>query len=249
MKKLCHDCKTVSAAPGTHGLCRKCWDARYRYEKGKTCPLCGKPILNTAKYCHRCNLTQRCTDHTKTCEWCGKEFDHKGHPHVKFCSIHCANSNRYSHVDTVGLFWAKVDKRSDQECWNWTGSKDSLGYGNFRFRGKTVHAHRVAWILAHGEIPEGKLVCHTCDRPSCTNPSHLFVGTDADNNQDMMLKGRNNPPRGERNWNAKLTDLDVLEIRRLVYSGKMQKDVAEQYGLSRMTVMNIVNRKSWKHLS
>lgn len=85
-------------------------------------------------------------------------------------------------------FWNKVEKTDG--CWLWTASKNRQGYGYFRFDGKMMKAHRMAWLLVHGEIPEGMLVCHTCDNPSCVNPEHLWLGTNQDNQNDMNAKGR-----------------------------------------------------------
>ena len=85
-------------------------------------------------------------------------------------------------------FWDKVEKTDG--CWVWTASKNRQGYGYFRFDGKMRKAHRMAWLFAIGEIPEGMMVCHSCDNPSCVNPEHLWLGTGQDNMDDMNTKGR-----------------------------------------------------------
>jgi hypothetical protein len=94
------------------------------------------------------------------------------------------------------LFWARVAPVSDDPdaCWEWTGARDAVnGYGKWRplyVRGAQVYAHRVAYFLAYGEYRIGLKVCHRCDNPPCCRPDHLFVGTQKENLQDMLAKGR-----------------------------------------------------------
>lgn len=92
---------------------------------------------------------------------------------------------------TIGLFWAKTDIRTDNECWNWQASTLRKGYGRFSVRKVLVQAHRFSWMLANGRgIPAGLQVLHSCDNPRCVNPNHLSIGTNGDNVRDCVAKGR-----------------------------------------------------------
>jgi hypothetical protein len=93
-----------------------------------------------------------------------------------------------SYPTTEEAFWARVVKTGDG-CWQWTGVTNEWGYGRL-VPPHNVLAHRFSWTLHFGAIPEGMLVCHTCDNPSCARPGHLFLGTVADNNRDRDAKGR-----------------------------------------------------------
>ena len=91
-------------------------------------------------------------------------------------------------------FWKRVKKTKD--CWEWQGmkKKDGLPYGLVKIFFRRFYAHRVAWELTNGPIPKGLNVLHRCDNPVCVRPSHLFLGTQADNIADMVSKGRNRSP-------------------------------------------------------
>jgi HNH endonuclease len=96
-------------------------------------------------------------------------------------------------------FWSYVQKASDAECWEWRGSVNNKGYGRLPERRgpgvrKAVIAHRLAYQFGVGPIPEGQCVLHRCDNRKCCNPQHLFIGTIADNNRDMWIKGRGKAP-------------------------------------------------------
>ena len=81
-------------------------------------------------------------------------------------------------------FWSKVERAGPEDCWNFLGCKNKLGYGKFRVRGKTIEAYRIAWTIVNGNIPKGKFILHYCDNSSCVNPNHLYCGTHADNMRD-----------------------------------------------------------------
>jgi hypothetical protein len=92
----------------------------------------------------------------------------------------------------INKFWSKIDIKGNNDCWDFKYGKTQAGYGHINDRGKNIYAHRFAWELTNGVIPDGLLVCHHCDNPGCCNPSHLFLGTTADNMHDRDAKGRNN---------------------------------------------------------
>ncbi len=171
----------------------------------------------------------------------------------------------------LARFWAKVDKSDG--CWLWTARRDRYGYGKFRPNGahsSEVGAHRVSWVIEHGSIPTDKILCHTCDVRHCVNPSHMWLGTPAENSADMARKGRAVPgntsataARGERNAMhngtarrhvgeanraARLTVEQVLAIRDAVAAGESQCSVARRTGVPQPHISRIVLRKIWAHV-
>lgn len=148
-------------------------------------------------------------------------------------------------------FWNKVDKKSKDECWEWTGSKYYNGYGQFFENPNKICAHRFSYEMYYGTIFGNLLVCHKCDNRGCVNPHHLFLGTHKDNLADMYKKGRQNckGAPGEKNCKAKLTEQQVLEIRYLHDSGKMKnKQLAEKFKTPVSTIESVVGRHTWKHI-
>lgn len=128
------------------------------------------------------------------------------------------------------LFWDRTAKTADEACWHWTGMTNDKGYGRLRFLGVEYLAHRVAFALGKNTaLPGVVMVCHRCDNPICVNPEHLFLGTAADNNRDMMQKGRVARVTGFRNGRGKLTAEDIQAIRE---STERQVDLCVRYGVS-----------------
>ena len=172
--------------------------------------------------------------------------------------------------DFAAYFWKKVGPPDRNGCRNYTGCLGSKNYGHIGRNGRIEKAHRIAWELANGRSPVDFLVCHSCDNPTCCNPDHLFLGTDADNMRDMARKGRDGFSKhphvyghlfhnrfrrghsvsiGERHSQAKLTNEQVLAIRRRYAGGDCsQTDLAREYGLTQSHVGDIVRGELWTHL-
>ena len=158
-------------------------------------------------------------------------------------------------VTDAERFWSKVDKRSEDECWNWLAARAgrNKNYGSFSSGALTNHksgpAHRFSYWLNIGEIPDGLEVMHKCDNGLCVNPKHLEVGSRKQNMEDAKARGRLNPydRRGEKNSNAKLTEGDVARIRDLLEQGYTQQSIADLYGVHQAHVSHIKLRKGWKN--
>jgi hypothetical protein len=129
-------------------------------------------------------------------------------------------------------FLLKVDVRGDDECWLWTGTLNADGY-------PSGAGHRRAWIHANGPIPKGMCVCHRCDVRHCCNPSHLFLGTNADNMRDKQRKLR---------MPHTLKPKDVRLIRGLVKAGHRGTEIAKRFGVTQPTISGIVTGKTWRHV-
>lgn len=146
----------------------------------------------------------------------------------------------------IRVFNSKVQRALDsQECWIWTGSKDTHGYGTFGYDGKAWCAHRFAWFAKFGEIPGGMFVCHHCDNPICVNLSHLFLGTCADNNHDMMSKGRFRTPRGELRPNSKLSFPIAVSVRELFIHGTTIDALSKKFSVHPSTIKSVIYGRTW----
>ena len=153
---------------------------------------------------------------------------------------------------TEQRFWTRVDRSGGGDsCWPWTGAC-RVGYGAVAWCGRVEGTHRVAWTLSHGPIPDGMHVLHRCDVRPCCNPSHLFLGTNADNISDRMAKGRRGGggPPGERSGMARLTADRVREIRRRYAAGGIsQRALAAEFGVSKGAVKHVLSGRTWRHVS
>ena len=146
---------------------------------------------------------------------------------------------------TRELFEKKFKKKSAEECWEWEASMYPQGYGRFFCGGKTYRAHRFSYQLYSGNIPQGLCVCHKCDNRKCVNPSHLFLGTYYDNQQDCASKGRHVILYGEECGASKLTQEQVYKIRALYKTGVFQRLLAERFRTTQSNISRIVRGERW----
>lgn len=152
-------------------------------------------------------------------------------------------------------FWTHVDKNgpihpydeSLGQCWPWIGGMYWGGYGSIRFNGRTYNASRIACMTQYGDI--GRCCAlHSCDRPACCNPDHLYPGTYSENLIEARDRGRLISKKGEKNNHAKLTDDLVREIRADFRSGMTRYALSEKYGICYHTVIRVIKRKAWSHV-
>lgn len=228
-----------------------------------TCDTCGKPFYKRPGKKREtrnnwCSVECRKQRVTVPCEHCGTRFEVQRWKTTTgkrlYCSRTCMLAGRGAiwrekRVPPVDRFWDSTHVASDDDCWEWQGPKSRKGYGRL-FLGEYgcyQAAHRFSWELANGPIPDGLHVCHHCDNPSCVNPAHLFLGTNQDNHEDKMRKGRQS--RGEHIHTAKLTAEQVVAIRRrYAEGGVLQQELADEYGVARAYMSRILSRQVWRHL-
>jgi hypothetical protein len=175
-------------------------------------------------------------------------------------------------------FWSNVEKKGDDECWEWTGGKDGVGYGVLCVNGKRRGAHRISlWLAGRMELDDPRYACHSCDNRSCVNPAHLWAGTNSDNIHDAYAKGRmisqtdpsriargdNHPARydldlrlriserqrGEASHRAKITEADVRRIFAMRVQKMTQEEIASHFAVKREQIGQILRREKWGHLT
>lgn len=209
----------------------------------KTCWRCGESLPTTAFY--RC--ASRSDGLQAECKRCQKRRSGAGRATP-------AERRKRAEDGFTERFWSYVSKGTESECWVWTGHRHRFGYGMISRVGQhsMLTAHRVSWELTNGPIQDGKQVLHKCDNPPCCNPAHLFLGTHLDNMADAVAKGRLSFPvmRGESNPKARLTEGQVVEIRKRYAAGGISiRKLAAEYGVTFAPVQLIIAGKTWRHVA
>lgn len=155
---------------------------------------------------------------------------------------------------TPESFCKRVKFGEPQQCWEWQGAISNKGYGLFSIRinkqRKNNNSHRFLFIQLFGDIAEGICVLHKCDNRKCVNPNHLFPGTNQDNMDDMVKKGRSNSgdQAGEKNPRSKLNNSDVLLIKERIKNGYKQKDIAIEFKVTAPAISAISRKITWTHI-
>ena len=167
--------------------------------------------------------------------------------HCRYCNAHTV---RKHYCSMYCMFWNHVDKGDPKKCWPWKfGTFGKFGYSEISLNGTPIRGHRLSWLVNRGPIPKGMLVLHKCDNRPCANPHHLYLGDYKDNARDKIERGRNNSPSGEENHFSKLTNKQVLEIRRLHASGqKTAQELDKMFGMSPLYCYKILRRQIWSHI-
>lgn len=181
------------------------------------------------------------------CSECGAEYYLS--PSHRDASSYCSRScralaqSKWQSKDLATRFWEKVNKT--ESCWLWTGALLKTGYGSIRINNKSVRAHRVAYELSVGKIPDGMIILHSCDNPLCVNPSHLRIGNKRENMADAIERGQHKT--GERHAKSKLSNNDVATIRAALSAGVTGRYLAKKFSVDETTISHIKSSKSWKH--
>lgn len=202
--------------------CTKCFEIKEMFH-GRVCKECRQ------KYLHFMQKERS----KKECPICKVEHNEN----CMECSTKCKILNRFTIVD---------------QCWEWQGKINESGYGilNVRESGKKIDilAHRESYKIHKGEIPCGLCVLHKCDNTACINPEHLWVGTQKENAQDCVKKGRFFNGHARSKASGKIKEEQVVEMRELYKNGISRKELQEKYKLSQSQVSGILTYKFWRHI-
>lgn len=175
-----------------------------------------------------------CVNHWRRCRKYGSPLARKSH------------SGMFKGLTADERFELQVIRRPG--CWGWKGARDQDGYPIFRAEIDNVlyqRGHRFSYVRSTGLSAKGRHVCHTCDNPICTNPAHLFLGSNAENMADKIAKGRSRAPKGEESGKAKICE---AQARAILLDPRPYHEIGEEYGLTPSAIGSIKNRESWRHV-
>lgn len=255
IEKKCQYCEslflTENRKSKNHGtFCSNKCHQRSRRNKIKiNCAFCKTEFLaqnaafkkGQARFCSRvcASTSSRGEKISRICRQCKSKFLSNpyrvNHGKALYCSLKC--KREFNKLSSIELFNLNTT-RMDNGCLEYRAKH---GYGRV-YIGNNKHqlAHRFIWEINFGKIPKGLFVCHKCDNPPCCEITHLFLGTPADNTRDMLAKGRE--------WNKKLSYIDVVSIKNKLKMGNNIDLLASEYNVSRCTIKKIKDNKTWKQV-
>lgn len=146
----------------------------------------------------------------------------------------------------INYFIERSIPEPNSGCWIWLHASNWKGYGQVRYKGRNQSAHSLCYQLSRfSEIPFGSEVCHTCDNPSCVNPTHLFLGTRSDNMKDCFKKGRSSLVVGQRGEDAAAAKLTLSQVKSILLDTRSHRKIAKDYSVHRTTITLIKSRGTW----
>lgn len=190
---------------------------------------------------------------SRECSHCGQQF-HRAYQlslrrslRRKFCSRECFSAHfARDEGEFLTRLWSRIDCRGPDECWPWRGRLNAAGYGVIDARNRPILAHRAVFFASSEAQDRSVTICHSCDNPSCCNPGHLWSGSQQQNIQDMIAKGRarRGIRRGSQASKTKLTEAQAMAA---FVDARPNRAIARDYGVTAAAIYNIKAGKSWAH--